>query len=140
MAAILTATEKAFRKLNRHAEKIKNDEHQFAGEMSIGDAWAPGDIALVKLDAVPLGAVVVESPSLQLASGTTQGSRHCLESLDGITVYSRSDATPLDGPILDAPSGLRVNHPEHGDVSLRPGVYAVVYQRAFAEELRRVQD
>jgi hypothetical protein len=79
-------------------------------------------------------------PSLQLAPGTSQGSRHCLESLEGITVFRLADQTPLDGPILEAPSGLRVNHPEHGDVTLRPGVYAVVYQRAFAEELRRVED
>jgi hypothetical protein len=83
---------------------------------------------------------MVPDPSLQLAPGTSRGSRHCLESLDGITFYRLERATPLDGPVLDAPRGLRVNHPEHGDVTLRPGVYAVVYQRAFAEEIRRVED
>jgi hypothetical protein len=131
---------RAFGELSKHAEKIKNDEHQTAGEMTVGDAWAQGDLALVLLDAVPGGATVDPCPQLQLAPGTTQGSRHCLESLEGISVYRHADPTPLDGPILDAPPGLRVNHPEHGDVTLRPGVYAVVYQRAFADELRRVQD
>lgn len=143
MTATMTrpvSAKRAFGELARHAEKIKSDEHQHAGEMSVGDAWPQGDIAIVLIGVLPAGAKFVERPTLQLAPGTTQGSRHCLESLDGLTVYTHANPTALDGPILDAPNGLRVNHPEHGDVSLRPGVYAVVYQRAFAEELRRVQD
>lgn len=134
------SAKRAFGELARHAEKIKNDEHQHAGEMSVGDAWPQGDIAVVLIGEVPSGAKVVERPALQLAPGTTQGSRHCLESLDGITAYTHANPTALDGPILDAPKGLTVTHPEHGWITLRPGVYAVIYQRAFAEELRRVQD
>lgn len=137
--ATMTA-KKAFGELHTHAECIKNDEHQTVATMSVGDSWAQGDIALVMLSEVPKGCVREKVADLQLAPGTTQGSRHCLESLDGITVWRHQSPTPLDGPILDAPNGLRVNHPEHGDISLPAGVYAVVYQRQFAEELRRVQD
>ena len=131
---------KAFGEIARHAEKIKNDEHQTAGEMSVGDAWAQGDIALVRLEAVPNNAVRVKSPSPQLAPGNTQGSRHVLESLTGVTVYTLADPTALDGPILDCPKGCTVTHPEHGWVTLRPGVYGVVYQRQLADDLRRVAD
>lgn len=140
MSTATMTTKSAFGKLHKHAERIKNDEHQTAGSMSIGDAWAQGDIALVLLESVPRGAKREAKPDLQLAPGNTQGSRHCLETLDGLTVYQHAAPTPLDGPILEAPHGLRVNHPEHGDVSFGPGIYAVVYQRAFADELRRVQD
>lgn len=139
-ATKLPSSKRAFSELARHAEKIKNDEHQTAGEMSVGDFWAQGDIALFRLEGVPAGAVPEKDPQPQLAPGTTQGSRHCLESLAGITMFRHASPTALDGPILDAPKGLRVNHPEHGDVTLLPGVYAVVYQRQFAEELRRVAD
>lgn len=138
-ATMMTA-DVAFDELHLHAESIKNDEHQTAGEMSVGDMWAQGDIGLVMLDKVPEGAVPVKNPASQLAPGTTQGSRHCLESLAGIRVFAHADPTVLDGPILDAPNGLTVTHPEHAWVTLRPGVYATVYQRGYAEELRRVQD
>jgi len=137
--ATVTA-KRAFGELARHAERIKNDEPQTAGSMSPGDMIAQGDIGLVVLDGVPANAVRIAKPETQLAPGTTQGSRHSLESLEGLTLYSLKNATPLDGPVIEAPGGCRVNHPEHGDWVLPPGTYAVVYQRAYAEELRRVQD
>lgn len=139
MSNAMTA-ERSLEEITRHAESIRNDEHQQVGEMSVGDAWAQGDIGIVRLDGVPEGCKKIEAPSPQLAPGTTQGSRHCVESLDGLTLYSPADAGPLDGPVIDAPAGMRVNHPEHGDVSFRGGVYGVVYQRQHAKELQRVQD
>lgn len=132
--------EKSLEQIAKHAEKIKNDEHQTAGEMSVFDTWGQGDLGIVRLEKVPNGCTVIKNPSSQLATGNTQGSRHCLESLDGLTLYQLPKAGPLDGPIVDAPNGMRVNHPEHGDVTFRPGVYGVVYQRQYAEELRRVRD
>jgi hypothetical protein len=131
---------RAYSDLARHAEKIKNDDEHEIATMSVGDMWPQGDVGIVSLGKIPAGATVEPKPQLQLAPGTTQGSRHCLASLDGVTLYRLKDATPLDGPVIDAPQGCRVNHPEHGDVILPAGVYGIVYQRAFAEELRRVQD
>ena len=133
-------TARAFGDLARHAEKIKNDQHQSVGVMSAGDAWAQGDLLLVMIPGVPAGCEKIAHPSAQLAPGSTQGSRHRLASLTGLTLYRRTNGTVLDGPVVEAPAGCRVNHPEHGDVTLPPGVYAVVYQRAYAAELRRVQD
>lgn len=126
--------------LQKHAERIKNDDEHRVETMSPGDAWAQGDLLLLCLDKVPDGAVPLGDPSEQLAPGDTQGSRHCLAALERITIYRLAGATPLDGPVIDAPDGCRVNHPEHGDVTLPPGVYGIVYQRAYAEELRRVLD
>lgn len=134
-----TVTSKAFRDLSKHAEAIKNDEHQVAGSMSPGDAWAQGDILIVALDKVPNKSALVKQPVSQLAPGNTQGSRHCLDSLEGVQVWEQKE-TPLDGPVIVSDREFTVTHPEHGDVTFQPGIYAVVYQRAFAEELRRVQD
>lgn len=136
---MLTA-QKSYERIVSRAEAIKSDDHHRVETMSTGDAWRQGDVYLVALRGIPAGVQRVDKPELQLAPGTTQGSRHCVESLAGIKIYRAGSATPLDGPIIDAPQGCRVNHPEHGDVSLPPGIYGVVYQRAYAEELRRVQD
>lgn len=75
-----------------------------------------------------------------MAPGATQGSRHTLRSLDGVTVYKLRDAGSLDGPIVEAKEPAWLDHPEHGNRQLPAGLYAVTYQRAFAEELRAVQD
>lgn len=128
------------RSLQQHAEAIKNDGEHAIATMSPGDAWAQGDIGIVCLSAVPDECHAIDEPSLQLAPGDTQGSRHCLDSLEGVRLHQIADATPLDGPVIEAPVGCRINHPEHGDVLLPAGVYAIVYQRAYADELRRVQD
>lgn len=139
--ATLTA-EKAYLQVASHAENIKNDEHQRVKTCSPGDSWAQGDLLLVCLESLPRGCEKIADPQQQsqLAPGNTQGSRHVLASSEGVTQYRLSDATPLDGPILECRQGITIEHPEHGNVSLPAGVWGVVYQRAYAEELRRVQD
>jgi len=139
MATIVKAAA-AFNEVLRQAESIRNDDHHTVKTMSPGDAWAQGDLGLVALESLPANCKRDPNPSAQLAPGDTQGSRHCVDDLSTVTLYRLGNPTPLDGPIIDAPAGVRVNHPEHGDVTLPPGVYAVVYQRAFADELRAVQD
>lgn len=129
-----------FQTLKSHAEAIQNDAEHEVATVSDGDAWAQGDVMPVAIPAVPKGATRIARPLSQLAPGTTQGSRHCLRSLDGVTLYVMPDATVLDGPVIDAPEGCAVDHPEHGNVILPPGVYVVIYQRAYADELQRVQD
>jgi hypothetical protein len=135
----LTA-EKTLKQIQRHAEKIKNDEAHTLVDMTPGDMWAQGDVGLICLAALPKGCVLEKKPSAQLAPGTTQGSRHCITDLSSVRLHRLADPTPLDGPIIEAPSGVTVDHPEHGSISLPPGLYGCVYQRAFSDDLRRVQD
>jgi hypothetical protein len=122
------------------AEAIANDGEQVFDQIEIGEEVRQGDVYVTRLAAVPPRATLVKKPQVQLAPGTTQGSRHCLRSLDGVKVYDVEAAGPLDGPVLECERGIAIDHPEHGNVVLAAGVYAVTYQRAFAEELRRVQD
>lgn len=134
------ATLEVFSDVREYAERIKNDESHVVETCSPGDMWVQGDIGIMCLDGLPLDAEVDPKPQSQLAPGTTQGSRHCIVDLSAVTIYRLKSPSPLDGPIIEAPRGFTVEHPEHGDVTMPAGVYAIVYQRAFAQELRRVQD
>ncbi len=144
----MSVVAKTFRAIKDTAEKIRNDEHQIVGTMSVGDAWAQGDILIVSLEHLPEHVIPIANPNVQLAPGNSQGSRHCLSSLDGVTMYRIASPNPLDGPILQSDHPIRVNHPEHGDVTVPAGTYAIIYQRAFERDrfatstrgLQRVRD
>lgn len=135
-----TATE-SFHSVQSSAESIKSDDTQrFPEAASAGDTFRQGDIYIEKIAAVPASAERVRKPDAQLAPGTTKGSRHVLDSLDGVTMYRVANPSPLDGPIIDVATEREVTHPEHGNVILPAGVYAITYQRAWADEIRRVAD
>lgn len=138
--AVMTRPETAFRRVASHAESIQNDDAHRVETMSAGDMWAQGDIGLLCLAEKPSTAEPIVRPAAQLAPGNTQGSRHTIADLSTVKLYRVKNPTPLDGPVIEAPKGLTVEHPEHGDVTLPPGVYGVIYQRAFATTLRRVLD
>ncbi len=138
-----------FGELRDHVAKIQNDDDRFPGALAISDkmtpAWAQGDVAIVFLGADKPANMVLrvnEKPNRQLAPGETQGSRHCLSSLDGVTMYDRTEegTTLLDGPIFEATKEFVLEHPEHGNVHLGPGWYGVVYQRAEGAEIERQRD
>jgi hypothetical protein len=140
MTKTLTA-EKSLGLVQSSAEAIRNDQPQnFPAAASPGDTWRQGDLYIELLAEVPAGAVPIAKPSKQLAPGETQGSRHILDSLAGVTMYRLAEPTVLDGPIVVLEKTRTLTHPEHGDVVLPPGTYGVTYQREYAEELRRVAD
>lgn len=121
----------------------KRETQRFSEAASVGDAYRQGDIYLMLLDKVPVGAIRRKEVSLQLAPGNTQGSRHILDSGEGVTAYTLPDATEFDGPIIKLDCERELTHPEHGHVILPAGIYAVGYQRtqdALNEAARRVRD
>ena len=136
----MKTAEREIAAIQSHAEKIRNDDAHEVATASPGDTWAQGDVGIICLDRLPAGCRAEPKPAAQLAPGETQGSRHCLTDLASVRLYRLADATPLDGPVIDAPQGCTIAHPEHGDVTLPAGIYGVIYQRAYADELRRVQD
>jgi hypothetical protein len=140
IVTVLTA-EESLLKVQTTSEQIRNDETQrFPIAASVGDTARQGDLYIELLAAVPKGANVIVNPSPQLAPGTTQGSRHILDSLEGVSMYTLDMPSVLDGPILALAIERTVTHPEHGDVVLPAGVYGVTYQKQHADELRRVAD
>ncbi len=124
------------------ARKVaKRETQRFPEAASPQDAERQGDIYIVLLAKVPEGAKKIPVPS-QLAVGTTQGSRHCLDSSVGIIAYARAKPTEFDGPILKLEVERTVTHPEHGDWILPPGIYGIRYQRTMdaMERAQRVAD
>ena len=107
-----------------------------------GDSWRQGDVYITLLAGLPEEVVSEGQPGLQLAPGTSQGSRHCLDNLDGVQVYRLRRPGMLDGPILATTRERTITHPEHGDLVLPPGTYAISYQRSMdaEERQRRVED
>jgi hypothetical protein len=138
--AMTTETMTTIEKVRDTAREAKDDTLRSVNP-GAGDLARQGDIYCRHIgDTVPVGCVEVTKPSDQLAPGTSRGSRHCIGNMGEVTVYRLPNPNALQGPVIDAPEGLRVTHPEHGDIEHGPGVYLVTYQRDFAEELRRVED
>lgn len=113
-------------------------------QLSVGQFLPQGDVALQLLDKVPARAVKAKNPSRQIVEGTTQGSRHIWDSLDGIEVY-QYDNTAIFGHIYALSQTRTLTHPEHADQTyvVEDGellVFRCRYQRAMGEELRRVLD
>jgi len=144
-----------FAAVKKSAEQIRNDENQCVGTVSPGDVIRQGDLYLVALGDLK-GIETTPIADRQLAPGETQGSRHViagpadmLKASSPNAVASRINKLVRDarvepalvGPLVLAGAGCELTHPEHGNFQLPAGeLFAVVYQRAFAEEVRRQQD
>lgn len=88
--------------------------------------------------------------SQQVAVGTTTGSRHVAEG-EGVEVYHSKGlpkavkpapdvpASAYQGPIVVAPNGFTLTHPEHAHHVLPAGTYQVTYQVDVVRQAR-VQD
>ncbi len=140
MTPIMTATQ-SFDKVANQAHEIKCDETQYFPEAAnFGDTFRQGDIYIEKIESVSNQFKLNRNHAAQLAPGTTKGSRHILDSLDGVAIYTDPEANALIGPVLLTTEKRTVVHPEHGDVILPAGCYAITYQRAYADDLRRVAD
>ena len=130
-------------KIATTARKIaKRETQRFPEAASPGDTARQGDCYLTLLDAVPDGCKRQAKWDLQLAPGTTQGSRHILDAKDGVTCYTLPNPSEFDGPVLLLKKERVLTHPEHGDWVLPPGVYAISYQRTqdALDRQRRVVD
>lgn len=138
--ATKTEAKQALQQVRRTAKAKCKPDPQTYGPMSPGDFARQGDVYVTCIARVPRDAVKVTKPSRQVAEGKTQGSRHLVDDLSAVTQYRLAAPTVLDGPVIDAPRGFSLLHPEHGDMTFAPGVYQIGYQRQFAEELRRVRD
>ena len=141
--------EKAFAEISK--ADVRPEVRDVRGMVS-GEAIRQGDVYLLKVDdkadmykalkdfrQSDKGKVTQD---MQLAPGTTKGSRHILAANPGLTVYAPAqNADPLEGPYIEATEDFELTHPEHANFLFGPGKYACIYQRDYAtEERRRVAD
>lgn len=152
------ATLTPIEKLQRHARRIGSGNHErvkpgmpfrITEAASVGDGVWQGDLGLEIVVAVPPGYVLVERPSgadRQLVPGNTQGARHCLDSLDGVTLYrpARWSEESLAGPCIVLEQERTILHPTHGPVTIPAGFTVLCrYQREWDREQqqeRRARD
>lgn len=121
----------------QEAAKKQTAELRFVRAMDLDQVARQGDIYLTKIEDVPEGAKEINE--MQLAPGTTKGSRHVVH---GARVFVLPESTdPLLGPIVTSKERFEVQHPEHANFSMPSGTYQVTYQRDYAREERaRVMD
>lgn len=139
----------ALNQVRDKAEKICNDEAQQVETMSIHDCIRQGDIYVIRISDEELKDFEkADKPSYQLAEGNTVGSRHILSDDSKYEFYKASNKISILedvredmlGPVFKAAERFSVTHPEHADVSLPEGNYAVTFQRIQKKEIQRVQD
>ncbi len=135
----------AFETIKATADKARCMGARRCPAMAPGDVARQGDVYIRCIAGVPDGAVRVAEPGSQVAPGNTPGSRHRIRELCDVTVYTLASPNALQGPVIDAPRGFVLDHgtggeQDHATIEFGPGVYLVTFQRAYADELRRVQD
>lgn len=87
---------------------------------------------LVELDAVPMGARLVErvAGSVVIADGEVTGHKHQIRSKD-VEMYEYEAQRFLE---VRAPANLV--HEEHATIELRTGIYKIVRQREYVPSAR----
>ncbi len=129
-------------KIRSHGEQVADDSLRSVGALAEGDHTAQGDVMFWFLDNLPKDCIKTINPERQLAPGTTLGSRHCvcISDMHKIEFYNLKNPNALQGSILKCRDSVTIEHPEHGNQKLREGIWFVTYQRAYADELRRIED
>lgn len=133
-------------KLTSHAETIRNTDPIVYETCSVGDGHWQGDLCVqfvgkdFNVESISNGNVTKldQNPS-QLVNGNNIGSRHVLKKDDSIEAWKINN--PLIPFALKAPNGLTVEHPTHGDVTMKEsGFYIIRCQREPKLELSRMKD
>lgn len=133
---------KVMNQMTELAKRTADDSCQTIGSLSEGEHTVQGDVIFWPLTRMPAECKAIKSPSRQLAEGDTKGSRHCIakDAMPHCQLFSLPRPNALQGPIIVSDKNITIEHPEHGNQVLPPGNHLVTYQRAYAEELRRIED
>lgn len=146
-----TTVAKQIEEIRQSAETMDAAKTETIGTASVGDVVRQGDLYLVCI----ADAETNPTKDRQLAPGTTQGSRHIVKGrcvvgipdreavASAVNAACRGAAIPTElvGPVIHCKGAVTITHPEHGHKVLPAGsTWATVYQRAYGEEIRRVQD
>jgi len=135
-----------------YARKISSGEHETVSPgqpYTFSEASVEGD--MVWQGDLGIGLVKNEIPkhyqksdaihNLVPGNDNTIGSKHCLTSLQGVTMWfpKNWNEESLEGPFLQLSNGATISHPVHGDVNIPACFDAVqiVYQREWDLEQAR---
>ncbi len=135
--------QKNLTRLDNSLENFDAAKTERIGSPSLGDVVRQGDLYLVCIDEMPTkNARPSNNP--QLVPGTSQGSRHILANgkFQIVNGHSFNSLDPVYvGPAFHCKTDVEVTHPEHGNKILpEDSTWQCVYQMAWAEEARRIED
>lgn len=145
-AAEKDQVQKVLTNFDRHMETVAPGQPAaFTEACTPGDTIWQGDLSIEMIDEVPSGyteepPAKLEQPKNQLVPGNTVGSRHALNTLNGVKLYyppTFGQPESLLGPVAVVSGGQVVEHPKHGNVTLVKGCYRFGYQREFDAEQKR---
>ncbi len=138
----MAQAEAVVRKVSESAVRKAKPDAVMHATMKVGDYHRQGDVYVQRISPMKRDGLKEISVRVQIAPGTTQGSRHCITgaTIRHLRMYEKENATALDGPIIEAFDPIEIDHPEHGGLTIPAGWYAITFQRQYAEELRRVAD
>jgi len=103
--------------------------------LEVGQFLPQGDVALLKMSEVPEGAVQVNNPSPKVVAGTTQGSQHVWDSMEGIEAFEppASMKSPTVGLIYKLNEERTLTHPDHGHHTYHEGfIGCLTHQRTIS--------
>lgn len=141
-------------KIVKHAARIKagQDEQvrpgtpaRFTAACQPGDGIWQGDLGLEIVGGFPADYVKGKAVK-KLVPDDTQGSQHCLDSLEGVVMWFPNNWSidSLQGPCFTLTKERTVLHPTHGLVTIPAGFTILCrYQREWDREqkkLRRARD
>lgn len=110
--------------------------------LEIGEWVAQGDVNFLRISSEILPNLATIETPVQLVPGSTKGSRHCIAERDrnNVKFYEPYQSSTLNCGVMECLGDIEITHPEHKNLILKKGVYAISYQRKYADDLRRSQD
>ena len=143
MAVATKQAETTLADMHAHLETVRPGlPYRFSDAADFGEGVWQGDLCLELVAEVPPDYEAVSRPKAadkQLVIGSTQGSRHCLDSLHGGNLHRPADwgknLDSLVGPCLVLTEERTVLHPTHGAVTIPAGrTILCSYQRVWDME------
>lgn len=115
---------------------------RFSEAATVNDRVWQGDLAITIADKVPdnYEPVNCKEKDRQLVPGNTEGSKHCLDSLDGVTMYRPKNwgMESLDGPYLILNKERTIMHPTHGHITIPAGFAVHCTYQVNLDEMERM--
>lgn len=139
-----TTMEQVMESMTCDLDRCKPGEPATMEALSVGEVVWQGDLGLMVVDAPPPKYVRVDTPvdaDRQLVPGNTEGSKHCLSSMEGVELWRPvgwGAENMLSGPCFRTTATVTVEHPKHGNVHVPAGMTVLCgYQREWDAERAR---
>lgn len=127
----------------KHETICPGQPHRISEAATIGDGVWQGDLGIeIVASDVPRDCVLIANPTdkdRQLVPGNTTGSKHCLDSLEGVELYRPANwnEASLVGPFFRLSQERTITHPTHGAVIIPAGFSVRCrYQVNYDEQLK----